>query len=79
MGSLTFSFNSPKQRANIEARLTFKNNNGNRVSCYTRIPIEVDKDFWIAYSTGNKFRDVEKVNLKTKIDNFKYLINSQDQ
>lgn len=38
------------------------------MSCYARIPIEVDKNFWTAYSTGKKIRDVEKVNLKTKID-----------
>ena len=67
MASLTFSYNSPKQRANIEARLTF-NVEGKRVSCYGRIPIEVDKDFWTAYSKSTKFREVDKVNLKTKID-----------
>lgn len=67
MASLTFSYNSPKQRANIEARLTF-NLDGKRISCYCRIPIEVDKDFWTAYSEGKTFRDVEKVNLKSRID-----------
>ena len=67
MASLTFSYNSPKQRANIEARLTF-NIDGKRISCYCRIPIEVDKDFWTAYSEGKTFRDVEKVNLKSRID-----------
>jgi integrase len=66
MASLTFSYNSPKQRANIEARLTL-NVDGKRTSCYGRIPIEVDKDFWRAYSKGTKFRDAEWVNLKTKI------------
>jgi len=68
MASLTFSYNSPKQRANIEARLTF-NLEGKRVSCYGRIPVEVDQDFWSAYSKSTKFREVDKVNLKTKIDN----------
>ena len=68
MASLTFSYNSPKQRANIEARLTF-NLEGKRVSYYGRIPVEVDQDFWSAYSKGTKFREVDKVNLKTKIDN----------
>lgn len=68
MASLTFSYNSPKQRANIEARLTFKTEDGKRMSCYGRIPFEVDKDFWTAYSAGTKFRDVERANLKTKID-----------
>ncbi len=68
MASLTFSFNSPKQQANIEARLTF-NLEGKRTSCYGRIPIEVDMDFWSAYSKGTKFREVDKVNLKFKIDN----------
>lgn len=67
MASLTFAYNSPKQRANIEARLTF-NVDGKRTSYYGRIPIEVDKDFWKAYSEGKTFRDVEKVNLKTEID-----------
>lgn len=67
MASLTFSYNSPKQRANIEARLTF-HLDGKRISCYCRIPIEVDKDFWTAYSEGKNFRDVEKVNLKSRID-----------
>ncbi|MBK9103311.1 MAG: tyrosine-type recombinase/integrase [Saprospiraceae bacterium] len=73
MASLTFSYNSPKQRANIEARLTF-NLEGKRISCYCRIPIEVDKDFWTAYSEGKTFRDVDKVNLKTKIDSESILL-----
>ncbi len=68
MASLTFAFNSPKQRANIEARLTFKSEDGKRMSCYGRIPIEVDKDFWMAYTAGKTFRDNDKVNLKSKID-----------
>ncbi len=68
MASLTFSYNSPKQRANIEARLTFKTEDGKRMSCYGRIAFEVDKDFWTAYSAGTKFRDGERANLKTKID-----------
>ncbi|MBK9984498.1 MAG: tyrosine-type recombinase/integrase [Saprospiraceae bacterium] len=68
MVSLTFSFNSSKPKANIEARLTFKDEDGKRVSCYGRIPIEVDKDFWSAYSSGKTFRDIDKVNLKSKID-----------
>lgn len=68
MASLTFSFNSPKQRANIEARLTFKKEDSKRVSCYARIPIEVDRDFWKAYKAGKTFRDFEKVKLKSQID-----------
>ncbi len=67
MASLTFSYNSPKQRANIEARLTF-NIDGKRISCYCRIPIEVDKDYWTAYSEGKSFRDIDKVNLASRID-----------
>ena len=67
MASLTFSFNSPKQTANLEARLTF-NVDGKRASYYGRIPIEVDKDFWSAYSAGKTFRDIDKINLKSRID-----------
>ncbi len=55
-------------KANIEARLTFKDEDGKRISCYGRIPIEVDKDFWSAYSKGKPFRDIDKVNLKSRID-----------
>src|SRR5690349_21298133 len=68
MVSLTFSYNSPTQRANIEARLTIKNTDGKRNSFYARIPIEVDKDFWTAYTAGKTFRDNDKINLKSKID-----------
>ncbi len=69
MASLTFSFNSPKQRANIEARLTYKTKEGKRISCYARISIEVDKEYWAAYTAGKNFRDIDKINLKSKIDN----------
>lgn len=68
MASLTFTYNSPKQKADIEARLTIKNVDGKRNSFYARIPIEVDEAFWIAYSAGKTFRDIDKIQLKSKID-----------
>src|SRR5690554_856681 len=68
MANVNFQYRSKKPIANIEVRFTFKENEKYK-SYYTRTNIEVSKLFWNEYKNNTNFRDVEKANLKTEIDN----------
>lgn len=67
MANVNFQYRSKKPIANIEVRFTFKENDKFK-SYYTRTNIEVSKAFWIDYKDNTNFRDVEKANLKTEIE-----------
>jgi len=67
MANVNFQYRSKKPYANIEVRFTFKENEKFK-SFYTRTNIEVSKAFWEDYKKNTNFRDVEKSNLKNKID-----------
>ncbi len=68
MANVNFQYRSKKPTANIEVRLTFKDNDKYK-SYYTRTNIEVSNLFWNEYKSNTRFRDVEKSNLKTEIEN----------
>lgn len=67
MASISFSYRSPRDPAQIEIRLTF-DQDGKEWSQRTRLKFEVSKDFWKDYRKGVNFRDVRKANLKTDLD-----------
>lgn len=67
MAALTFQYRSKKNKAPLEARLSFTHEDG-RFSYYTRSKVEVTKDFWNDYRKGVNFRDAEKANLKKDVD-----------
>ena len=67
MAALTFQYRSKKNKAPLEARLSYTHEDG-RFSYYTRSKVEVTKDFWDDYRKGVNFRDVEKANLKKDVD-----------
>lgn len=69
MATVTFSYRSKKDKAQLEARLSFRvSGNPNPFSFYTRSEIEVSKDFWNEYKSKKSFKDKEKINLKKEID-----------
>ena len=83
MANVNFQYRSKKPVANIEVRFTFKDSNKYK-SYYTRSNIEVSKEFWNEYKKNTNFRDVEKANLKTKVDNHlteieKFIVNRYEQ
>lgn len=67
MATVSFSYRSKKDTANIEIRFTYEEA-GKRKSIYTRSKIEVSKSFWNKYRKGTNFRDADLLNLKNKID-----------
>lgn len=67
MATVSFSYRSKKDTANIEIRLTYEDNQ-KRKSIYTRSKLEVSKSFWDKYKKGTNFRDVDLSNLKTEAD-----------
>lgn len=69
MAALTFSYRSIKDKAPLEARLSFKDENEKRRSIYSRSNIEVSEAFWNEFKEGKAFRDTEKANLKIDLDN----------
>lgn len=69
MASVKFQFRSNKETAQIEIRFTFKDESGCFKSYYTRTQKEVTKDFFNDYQNKVDFRDTDKKNLRTEIDN----------
>ena len=77
MAALTFSYRSNKDKANLEARLSFRISGENQhptkgiempYSYYTRTQIETTKSFWKEYKKGKNFRDGDKANEKQDVD-----------
>ena len=68
MANVNFQYRSKKEAANIEIRFTFKDSNDKFKSYYTRTNIEVSKSFWEDLKKNTRFRDAEKANLKTEIE-----------
>lgn len=69
MANVKFQYRSKKDNAQIEIRFTFKDENGVFKSYYTRTQLEVSKEFFNDYQKKTDFRDTDKKNLKTEIDN----------
>ncbi len=68
MATVSFSYRSKKDIANIEVRFTYKED-GKRKSIYARTSYEVSKKFWEEYQKGKEFRDDEKRAKKIEITN----------
>lgn len=69
MATVTFSYRSKKERANLEARLSFRvPENPNPISFYTRSKIQVSKEFWNEYKSKKSFKDKSKIDDKKEID-----------
>lgn len=69
MATISFAYRSKKEVSNIEIRFTYYNKENKRKSFYARTQgIEVSGNFWKDYKNDVKFRDVDKVNLKSKVD-----------
>jgi len=69
MTTVSFSYRSKKDIANIEVRFTFYEED-KRKSIYTRAPFEISKQFWEEYSKNTIFRDAEKKEKKKVLDKF---------
>lgn len=69
MANVKFQYRSKKDNAQIEIRFTFKDENDKYKSYYTRTQLEVSKEFFYDYQEKKDFRDTDKRNLKTEIDN----------
>lgn len=67
MGTVSFSYRSQKESANVEVRFTFRENEKRR-SVYSRASYEVTKQFWEEYTKGIEFRDSKKIKLKQELD-----------
>lgn len=81
MATLTFSYRSNKNKAFLEARLSFRVPGANLnpktgkempYSFYTRSRIETTKEFWKEYKRGVKFKDGDKINLRKDIHDKTY-------
>ncbi|MBS1549450.1 MAG: tyrosine-type recombinase/integrase [Bacteroidetes bacterium] len=66
--NIAFEFRSKKDFSNIEVRLTYKEDNSFK-SIRSQLQIKVTKNFWQEYKNNKRFRDGEKQNLKTDLDN----------
>ena len=67
MAKVYFQYRSNKPTAKVEVRFVF-NENGKTKTYYTRTNIEVSKTFWGEYKKNTIFKNVEKANLKTHIE-----------
>ncbi|WP_124642409.1 site-specific integrase [Amniculibacterium aquaticum] len=65
--NIAFEYRSKKDLSNIEVRLTYKEGNAFK-SIRSQLQFKVTKNFWEECKSNKKFRDTEKVNLKTELD-----------
>ncbi len=73
MATVTFSYRSKKDKANLEARLSFRvPEKKHPISFYTRSNVIASKEFWDEYKSNMGFKDKEKKDLKKDIDDETY-------
>lgn len=71
MANLALDYRSVKDRANLEIRFSYKDENDKWRSVRTRSRLKVSKSFWEEYKTVTYFRDPDKRDLKEKIDDLR--------
>lgn len=68
MAAVSFQYRSTRTQAPLTIRLRFTTPDGEK-SLYTKSQFEVTKQFWQEIQSGVHFRDVEKSNISTRMEN----------